>query len=100
MFALYDRLEHGLGKHRWVVGDEYSYADIAWFVQYFLMQRTSIVNFANYPNIQRWDKMFMQRPSFERGIKKLQPWYAPLLCRGLALKSLVRRGGLAPKSPR
>lgn len=100
LFAFYDRLENELGQHRWVVGDEYSYADIAWFVQYFLMQRTSVINFANYPNIQRWGHAFMQRPSFERGIKDLTPWFAPIMCLGLALKSFKNRGGFAPKTPR
>lgn len=101
LFTFYDQLENELSLHRWVVGDNYSYADIAWFVQYFLMQRTGVVNFANYPNIRRWGRMFMQRPSFERGIKNLQPWYAALLCKILTLKAFKRRGGrLAPKGPR
>ncbi|HJP37149.1 MAG: glutathione S-transferase family protein [Gammaproteobacteria bacterium] len=100
VFAFYDDLEEQLGQHHWLVGDEFSYADITWFVQYFLMSRTGIVDFANYPNICRWAGEIMRRPSFENGVARLQPWYAPLVCRALRLKSRIRRGGPPPRQPR
>jgi len=100
IFAFYDKLEQALGEHLWVVGDEYSYADIAWFVQYFLMKRTGVVNFANYPNVQNWAEMFMARPSFKIGVANLQPWYEPVACLVLKIKSFMKRGGFAPKEPR
>ena len=52
LFALFDRLEASLSDQTWLVADEYSCADIAWFVQYFLMSRTSVIDFRNYPRIQ------------------------------------------------
>ncbi len=100
IFAFYDRLEKELGQHRWLVGDEFTYADIAWFVQYFLMQRMGMVNFENYPNIRHWGASLMQRPSFERGVARLQPWYSPLVCLVLRFKSRSRRGGPPPKQAR
>ena len=100
LFAFYDQLEHELSQHTWVVGDEFSYADIAWFVQYFLMSRTGMINFTNYPKIQRWGSALMQRPAFKRGIRDLQPWNASLICKVLALKSFIKRRRFAPKKPR
>jgi glutathione S-transferase len=100
LFALFDRLESELGQHRWLVGSVYSYADIAWFVQHFLMWRTGVINFVNYPNIRRWAAEVMRRSSFERGIKQLQPWYSPIACKALMLRSRVRRGGPMPKLAR
>jgi len=100
VFAFYDGLEKELGEHRWLVSDEFTYADIAWFVQYFLMHRAGMVNFKNYPNIRRWAADFMQRPSFEHGVARLQPWFAPLLCLILRVKSRLRRGAPRPVQPR
>ena len=58
MFAFFDLLESDFEQHPWLVGDEYSYADIAWFVQYFLMSRTGVIDFENYvcpiPRIRPW----------------------------------------------
>ncbi len=100
LFAFFDRLESELGQHRWLVGDEYSYADIAWFVQYFLMWRTGMVDFVNYPNLRRWAAEIMRRPSFERGIRQLQSWYSPNACKVLKIRSRIRRGGPMPKQAR
>ena len=100
IFAFFDSIEKDLGQHRWLVGDQYTYADIAWFVQYFLMQRVGMVNFENYPNIRRWASDFMQRPSFKHAVKALQPWYASLVCQVLRFKSRLKRGGPPPKQPR
>ena len=80
-----------------MVGDEYSYADIAWFVQYFLMSRTGVIDFGNYPQIRRWGADVMRRPSFERGIQRLQPWYASIACTVLKFKSRVQRGRPPPR---
>ena len=97
LFAFFDRIESELDQHQWLVGDEYSYADIAWFVQYFLMSRTGVIDFGNYPQIRRWGADVMRRPSFERGIQRLQPWYASLACTVLKLKSRVQRGRPPPR---
>ena len=100
LFAFYDSLEKELGKHQWLVGDRFTYADIAWFVQYFLNDRTGVVNFRNYPNMRRWGARVMRRPSFQRGVTGIQPWYASLMCLALKIKSRMRRGGPAPLQPR
>ena len=62
LFALYDSLEKELGEHRWLVGDRFTFADIAWFVQYFLNDRTGVVDFRNYPNIRRWGRLSSSGP--------------------------------------
>ena len=100
LFAFYDSLEQELGEHQWLVGDQFTYADITWFVQYFLNDRTGVVDFRNYPNIRRWGALVMRRPSFQRGVTRIQPWYAPLMCLVLKVKSRLRRGGPAPMQPR
>ncbi len=100
IFAFFDDLEHELGQHRWLVGDEFTYADIAWFVQYFMMMRNGLVNFERYPAVRQWAAEIMHRPSFENGVLRIQPWYAPIMCRVLRVKSWVRRRGPAPKQPR
>ena len=100
LFAFYDRLEKGLGEHQWLVDDRFTYADIAWFVQYFLNHRTGVVNFRHYPNIRRWGAQIMQRPSFQRGVTGIQPWYASLMCLALKVKSWTRRRSPAPLQPR
>ena len=79
------------------MGDTYTYADIAWFVQYYLMWRTGVVDFECYPNIRRWGAELMSKPSFERGVKQLQPWYAPIAYQVLKFKSRIRRGGPTAK---
>ena len=38
--AFYDSIEQDRGQHQWLVGDQFSYADPAWFVTYFLNHRT------------------------------------------------------------
>ena len=96
LFAFFDRLESELEKHQWLVGEEYSYADIAWFAQYCLMSRTGVVDFQNYSQIRRWAADIMRRPSFGHGIQKLQPWFAPIACRVLKIKSRIQRGGPPP----
>ena len=96
LFEFFDRLDNELSQHKWLVGDEFSYADMTWFVQYFLMNRTGIVNFANYPNIRRWAEEIMRRPGFKNGVAPFQPWYAPLVCRILFVKAVVRRGFRLP----
>ena len=100
LFAFYDSIEQALGQHHWLVGDQFSYADIAWFVTYFLNYRTGAINFRNYPNIRNWAARIMQRPSFQRGVTRIQPWYSPFVCLMLRTKSRLQRGGPAPSQPR
>ena len=100
LFAFYDSIEQELGQHQWLVGDQFSYADIAWFVTYFLNYRTGAINFRNYPNIRNWAARIMQRPSFQRSVTRIQPWYSPFVCLMLRTKSRLQRGGPAPSQPR
>ena len=100
LFAFYDDMERELGRHQWLVGNEFSYADIAWFVTYFMNRRVGAVDFRNYPAIRAWGDRIRQRPSFKGGVARLQPWYAPLVCLMLRTKSRLQRGGPAPTRPR
>jgi len=100
LFAFFDRLESELDQHQWLVGDEYSYADVSWFVQYFLMSRTGVIDFRDYPKTRRWAADTMRRPSFKHGIQRLKPWYAPAACTVLKLKSRILRGGPPPSRAR
>ena len=100
LFAFYDDIEKALSRHEWLVGDTFSYADITWFVTYFMNRRVGAVDFRNYPNIRNWGDRIKQRPSFKGGVARLQPWYAPLVCLMLRTKSRIQRGGPAPARPR
>ena len=100
LFAFYDDIEKELGRHQWLVGDEFSYADIAWFVTYFMNRRVGAVDFHNYPHIRAWGERIKQRPSFRGGVARLQPWYAPLVCLMLRAKARLKRGGPPPTGPR
>lgn len=99
VFGFFDQMEKALGQHRWLVGDDFSHADISWFVQYYMMTSLGVVNFERYPNIRRWGDAIMQRPSFQRGIKTIQPWYATPMRAALRLKAMIGRKGLPPKAP-
>ncbi len=100
LFGFYDDIEQTLGQHPWLVGDSFSYADIAWFVTYFMNRRVGAVDFRNYPRIRDWGERIKQRPSFQGGVARLQPWYAPLVCLMLRTKARLKRGGPSPRAPR
>ena len=54
LFAFYDDIEKELGRHQWLVGDEFSYADIAWFVTLFhepARRRGQLPQLSQYPQL-------------------------------------------------
>jgi len=65
-------LEQRLGDRDWLMGSEYSIADIATFpwvrnlVGFY--GAGELVEFQNYPNVQRVLNAFVQRPAVQRGL--------------------------------
>jgi len=51
----------------WLAGNSLSLADIAWIPQLVIL---NVVNypFENYPNLEKWKKAIIQRPSFKQGV--------------------------------
>ncbi len=65
---LFEVLERGLSDNEWLVGDEFTIADIAnwcWVRTY----RWSGVSIDGLPNIRRWLDAIRERPGCQRGIE-------------------------------
>jgi GST-like protein len=66
-------LEQRLADHDWIMGDEYTIADIASFpwinnlVGFY--GAGDLVGWANFPNVQRVLTAFLARPAVQRGLK-------------------------------
>src|ERR1700730_12569497 len=68
---IYGVLNDQLATCEYVVGDQYSIADIAWFpwIEYHEWQGQTL---SNYSNIDRWFKVVRERPAVQRGASI--PW--------------------------
>ena len=77
-----DVLEKQLSKSKYIVGDEYTIADIAIWPWYGLLALnktyTGSYEFLNieedYPNVRRWAKMVYERPAVKRGSIVNKTW--------------------------
>ncbi len=61
------KLEATLDGQTWIMGDQYSLADISWIPLHFVLKGCGYP-FENYPNITRWAQAFEARKSFQDGI--------------------------------
>ena len=63
----FSRMDMRLQDHDWLAGDNFSLADIAWIPQLVILK---VVNypFENYPHLEKWKNVIMQRPSFKQGV--------------------------------
>ncbi|MGV8920756.1 MAG: glutathione binding-like protein [Pseudomonas sp.] len=66
-------LETQLTGQQWIMGDDYSIADIATFpwVRNLIgfYEAAELVGFADFPNVQRVLDVFLARPAVEKGLK-------------------------------
>ena len=63
----FDKLEAALDGNDWVMGDQFTLADISWIPLHFVLIGCGYP-FERYPNITRWAKAFEQKKSFQEGI--------------------------------
>ncbi len=68
----FTKLENALEGRRWIMGDQYTLADISWIPVHFVLIGCGYP-FENYPNITRWAKAFQERKSYQEGIIKWCP---------------------------
>ena len=66
------RLERTLANREWMMGDQFSLADISWIPLHFVLTGCGY-RFEPYPQISRWAKAFEGRESFREGILKWCP---------------------------
>lgn len=68
----FTKLENALEGNKWIMGDQYTLADISWIPVYFVLTGCGYP-FENYPNITRWAKAFENKKSYKEGIIKWCP---------------------------
>ena len=73
--ACFTKLELTLSDRQWIMGDQYTLADISWIPLHFVLFGCGYP-FEQYPNICRWADDFTAKPSFQEGILKWCPDFA------------------------
>jgi len=63
----FDKLENALDGSEWMMGDQYTLADISWIPVYFVLVGCGYP-FEKYPNISRWARAFTARDSYKKGV--------------------------------
>jgi glutathione S-transferase len=65
-------LEHGLATNRWLIGSNFTLADIAWTPN---VHRMHLMEWpvALYPHLSRWYSQLQQRPSFQQAVIDCEP---------------------------
>lgn len=68
----FSKLEQALDGRAWIMGDQFTLADISWIPLHFVLIGCGFP-FADYPNITRWAAAFEGRKSYREGILKWCP---------------------------
>ncbi len=68
-------LDLALAGGKWIMGDQYTLADISWIPVHFVLLGCGYP-FEGYPNIIRWADDFCAKKSFQEGIIKWCPDFA------------------------
>lgn len=63
------KLEKALDGNKWIMGDQYTLADISWVPVHFTLEGAGY-SFNEYPNVQRWVNDFKAKESYKEGILK------------------------------
>ncbi|MFA0475237.1 glutathione S-transferase family protein [Vibrio breoganii] len=63
----FKKMDERLKDHKWLAGEEYSLADIAWVPQLIILKAAKFP-FENYQHLEQWKEAIMERPSFKRAI--------------------------------
>lgn len=70
--ACFTKLEVTLEGRDWIMGDQFTLADISWIPLYFVLYGCGYP-FEKYPNIQRWAASFEAKDSYREGVLKWCP---------------------------
>jgi glutathione S-transferase len=65
----WNRIENALSEHAWIVGEDFSLADIAWIPLHFTLIGANY-DFERFPHVQAWAEKLRDRPSFQQGVLK------------------------------
>jgi GST-like protein len=75
---LYGVMDKQLSKHRYMVGNEYTIADIACF-PWTRSWKNQGIDWDDFPNAKRWHDEIASRPAVQRGVEVLADLRKPLL---------------------
>jgi len=64
---MFDKAEAELSQHEWLVGDQFSLADISWVPLHFTLIGVDFP-FERYPHVCAWAAAIRERRSFQEGI--------------------------------
>lgn len=73
--ACFAKLEMTLEGRTWIMGDQYTLADISWIPLHFVLLGCGYP-FEKFPNITRWAASFAERESYQQGVLKWCPDFA------------------------
>ena len=68
----FQRIDHELGSHEWIVGDDFSLADITWIPLHVTLNNARFP-FDEYQNVGRWKEAIRGRPSYESAVLNWMP---------------------------
>lgn len=63
----FSKLDAYLGEHRWLVGDDFSLADITWVPLHYTLERAGF-SFDHHENVRAWVHTLAKRPSFQNAV--------------------------------
>ena len=66
------KLNNTLGNSEWIMGDQFTLADISWVPLYHVLIGCGYP-FENYQNIIRWAETFLEKESYREGVLKWCP---------------------------
>ncbi len=67
LLDLFGKAESELEQHEWLVGDQFSLADIAWVPLHFTLVGVDFP-FERFPRVSAWAEAIRERPSFQEGV--------------------------------
>jgi len=67
LLHLFDEAEGELSQHEWLVGDQFSLADISWVPLHFTLSGVDFP-FDRYPHVSAWAEAIRERRSFQEGV--------------------------------
>ncbi len=73
--ACFDKLEAALEGNDWIMGDQFTLADISWIPVHFVLLGCGYP-FEDYPNITRWAEALRDKKSFQKGVLEWCPDFA------------------------
>jgi glutathione S-transferase len=67
LYGLFQNADNELAQHQWLVGDQFSLADISWVPLHFTLIGVGFP-FERYPHVAAWADAIRERPSFQEGV--------------------------------